>query len=460
MALSFYHDTVYRSKHGPILPEKDWELKIFVPKLRELAKKYNIKYDPNNPVPLDDELADRVYQAGLEFYEAVGAYCLDNNRVVKFSRDEIEERVRFAPSEVVFGEGNDRRVVRHRAIEDPTDPPLWISACAASVTQDMFFPIIETYLQEPLNDMQNCPTIRVIDGIEIGVGDPTEFFGATRIHQMWDDARRRVGRPGFPVMNATVLGVSAYGLLGAAQERFGLRPSDGYYFAAVSELKFDMDRLIKSAYLLDWNANLGLLYSPILGGILGGAETTAIANVAYHFMGATVSWAKYFVSFPIHFTGSNTTHRPTLWAINASLQALARNTRFVSWAQMFSRFGPATEMLPYEAAAWALGVIASGANPTFVAFASGGKENYVNPLDSKLIAEICLAAVGMKRHEANELVNKFLSLYEDKLDGPQDTGKTFIELYDVNMRKPKKETVDLYLRKKDELAKLGIPFRS
>ena len=39
-----------------------------------IFKKYEIIYDPDNPVPVDDELSDRVWQAGWELFRDVGLY--------------------------------------------------------------------------------------------------------------------------------------------------------------------------------------------------------------------------------------------------------------------------------------------------------------------------------------------------------------------------------------------------
>ncbi len=65
--LSFY-EVFYRFLEGPHVAEMDYDLG-FDEKLRETVNKYGIKYDPENPIPQDDQLADNVFAAGLEFYE-------------------------------------------------------------------------------------------------------------------------------------------------------------------------------------------------------------------------------------------------------------------------------------------------------------------------------------------------------------------------------------------------------
>ena len=83
--LSFW-TVVERALGGPICTERDFELSVFVPNLRKVIEKYGIKYDPENPVPADDDLADRVWEAGMEFLEETGVYCVDTERRILFSR--------------------------------------------------------------------------------------------------------------------------------------------------------------------------------------------------------------------------------------------------------------------------------------------------------------------------------------------------------------------------------------
>ena len=448
-------EVIRRSKQGPIMREQDFDLKRLVPKAREVVKKYGIKLNPETPVSMDDELADAVFQAAIEFFLEVGCFVKENNRVIEFTRQELDTALEAAPSEVLLGEGRDARLVKHRSVEDPTRPMLWTSMCTWAVSEECYYPLTETFLANPLCDLINAGTLSTINGVEIGVNDATEYYGATRIAQMHREARRRVGRPGMPVMNQPPCGVSAIGLLSAARH---LSPRDGYYIAPVSEMRMDPDRFTKVAFLQDWNANIGLLFSPILGGMAGGPETTAVINTAYWFLGALTSQCNYYVSFPLHMTGVNSTHRGTMWAINVSGQAISRNTKFVAFNQLFTRHGPATDLCIYEATAWAVGALASGYQPSYIGFAGGGKTDRGNPLDSHLIAEVCLAVAGMSREKANEFCLKFLEKYEDKLLPDQDLGKTFPELYDLETRQPLPETVDHYKRMKDELASMGIPF--
>ena len=50
-----FFEIVKRSLNGPYCSEKDFDMKIMVPKIREIVKKYDIRYDPEPPIPNDDK---------------------------------------------------------------------------------------------------------------------------------------------------------------------------------------------------------------------------------------------------------------------------------------------------------------------------------------------------------------------------------------------------------------------
>ena len=72
-----------RSKTGRHIEEDDFLPKLFTPTLKKLIKKYEIKYDPATPVPADDEMADRIWQAGWDLFREVGYYNTDTHRIIR-----------------------------------------------------------------------------------------------------------------------------------------------------------------------------------------------------------------------------------------------------------------------------------------------------------------------------------------------------------------------------------------
>ena len=111
-------EILQRSYTGPHCEEDEFLPRKFTPKLEEVIKKYEIKYDHENPVPADDDLSDRVWQAGWELFRDVGLYNTDTHRIIQVSEDEIKEALYLTKGEYWVGAGKDAVLWRHRQIED------------------------------------------------------------------------------------------------------------------------------------------------------------------------------------------------------------------------------------------------------------------------------------------------------------------------------------------------------
>ena len=59
-----FWEVVRRSESGPLVKEKDFDMQVGM-LARQMVEKHGIKYDPQQVIPADDDLADRVYRAGL-----------------------------------------------------------------------------------------------------------------------------------------------------------------------------------------------------------------------------------------------------------------------------------------------------------------------------------------------------------------------------------------------------------
>jgi methylamine--corrinoid protein Co-methyltransferase len=103
-----------RAETGPRVEERTFDLERVFMNARAVCEKYGIAYDPDNPVPADDDLADRLYQAAVDFFVACGVHCPETGRVIEFTREEALEAVANSRGECVMGEGKERGVFRPR----------------------------------------------------------------------------------------------------------------------------------------------------------------------------------------------------------------------------------------------------------------------------------------------------------------------------------------------------------
>ena len=92
-----FEDVLDRIEQGPICTERDFDLRVLHPKLQEVIREHDIRFDPDNPISSDDGLADEIFKAALELYLHTGTLCVDNNRRALFQESEIKDSLRALP---------------------------------------------------------------------------------------------------------------------------------------------------------------------------------------------------------------------------------------------------------------------------------------------------------------------------------------------------------------------------
>jgi len=452
-----FEEVINRTLTGPYCSEKDYNLKVFVPKLRKVVKKYEIKYDPENPIPSDDDLADRVFKAGVELYANVGTYCVDTGRIIQFTKEEIQEALATAPSAPVFGEGKDAKPLVTRKPESDTPPWCFLGACGAGVSnEEIFISIIQGYGKIPFVDSITTPSLTTFNGIPIHAGSPSEILACIRTAILAREGLRRVGKPGLPIMNSIATAVSDAGKIAGSQ--FGLRPSDGWLIGAMAEMKVNLERLNEIAYVLSLGGHVVAETAPILGGYCGGPEGVAVANVAYHIQSILVYRGSCQDTFPIHIKSSCNTGRGVLWAISISNQAITLNSHFPLLNISIIASGPMTEMEFYETAAHVITSIVSGGSIESCGGAKNVCIDHFTPMMPRWASEIAYAVVGMERADVNEIVKQIIRKYENNLSNPPK-GKKYQDCFNIKTSEPNREYIALYRKAKKELGDYGLKFK-
>jgi len=451
-------DVIKRVDTGPFCKEHDFDLKI-ASKLSELLKGYDIKYDPKQPIPTNNDLVDDAFRAALDLFLDVGVLCIDNSRLIKFEEEEVKEALRDAPKTVTFGEGSDSATMRKRDVMDREPPFCLFTAVGTPVSEDIFPSVMRSYAQEPLADTFSGPSLQSFRGMKIKSGTPLEVL-ASIWNAIWTrEAAMAAGRPDLGCHNVIACAEKTAAIIAANRPEFGVRKTDGFLVAALGEMKIDYERLNKATYLLEAGNILGGLYGPIMGGYAGGPEGTAIVTIAHHFLGLLIYQAEWHLYFPIHIYQNCNTTREMLWLISLTAQALSRNTHLLHSANEFMAAGPCTEMIIHELAAFSTVATVSGAHLDVAAAARNKYPEHCSGMEARMSAEIghIVAEVGMKREDANEIVQKLLAKYEDNLlKAP--IGKSFRECYDITTVTPSKEYLKLYDKSKKELEDIGFDF--
>lgn len=451
-------DVYERVLKGPLMSEQDFDIKVFIPTLRRVIKEYGIEYDNENPISNDDTAADNLFDAAVDFLSQVGVYCQDTNRVIQFSKEEIHDAVREAPGKCLAGEGKDAGVFGMRVPDDRKIPWLHVGSGIVATSEELITNLIEGYASIAEVDSISISALDSIRGIPVMAGSPAEIYAAIRGIKIGREALRRAGRPGLPIMNLISTAAAAVTTIAASAPQFGLRPTDGWLVGAISEMKIDFGAMNKSAYLLNWGANVGAESSPILGGYCGGPAGTAVVSTAYILMGLLVQKGNYQLTFPVHFRYGCSTTRDVLWVVASSCQAASRNIPMpVIWLGYMAG-GPNTKSYFYEAAAYLLTAVTSGAPSVQTPHpAKAVKIDGITPMEAKFGVEMAIAASKLKREQANELVIQLLEKYESQIE-TASTGSTYQQCYNVTTGKPGDKYLQFFNEIKAELAEMGVPF--
>ena len=452
-------DVYERALKGPIMSEHDFDMKVFIRTLRRVVKQYEIRYDKENPVPSDNDAADKLFGAAVDFLSQVGVYCQDTNRVIQFSQEEILQAVQEAPGRCFAGEGKEAAVFGMRKPDDPKIPWLHVGSGIVATSEEMMTNLIEAYGSTAGANSISISALDRVRGIPVMAGSPAEMYAAIRGIKIGREALRRAGRPGLPIMNLISTAAAAVTTIAASAPQFGLRPTDGWLCGAISEMKADFGVMNKIAYLLNWGGNVGAESSPILGGYCGGPAGTAVVSTAYILMGLVFHRGNYQLTFPVHFKHGCSTTRDVLWVVSASCQAASRNIPMpVIWLGYMSA-GPNTRMYFYEAAAHLLCAVTSGAPSVQTPHpAKAVKVDGITPLEARFGVEMGIAAAKLDREQANELVLRLLEKYESQIEAPPSCS-TYQECYDVTTGKPGETYLELYNEAKEELTTMGVPFK-
>jgi hypothetical protein len=449
---------LHRAETGPLIFEKDFDTKVLIPNIKRVVKEYDIKYDPENPVPSDDSLAKDVWQAGVDLFLSVGTYCTTTQRRMLFTEEELKEALWNYHERLEIGEGQDRKVWSARKVEDTKFPGCLFTPVGVRCSEENFVHMVMAYMQEPLADGVSTPILESVEGGYTKTYSPFEQQGGVVHAQYSRQAAVRVGRPGIPIV-LTGTALSAASQIASSNPIWGARPSDLRLVSVISELKIDYDLLNKALHFRQYGGNIGTLTGPLYGAYAG-IEGTTVVGIASHLQGLMVNQGDFTCYFPVHFRYFNNTSREMLWLVSMSYQALASNTKLISGSNGFAVAGPCTDMVLYEAGLHGMVSAVSGAAVLWeIATASNKHFERTTPMEARMACETGLAAVNskLKRSDVNEIVKKVLPKYENRLD-KAPLGKTFPECYDVKTVTPTKEYVELYRRIRKEFEDLGLTY--
>ncbi len=447
-----------RAEEGPLIFERDFDRKVLMPNIKRVVKEYDLKFDPEIPIPSDDSLAKDVWRAGVDLFLSVGTFCTSTSRRMLFTDEDLKEALWNYHQQIEIGEGQNRKIWSSRRVESKNYPGCLFTPVGVRCSEENFVHMLMAYMQEPLADGVSTPILEKIEGQYAKTYSPFEQQGGVVHAQYSRQAAVRVGRPGLPVV-LTGTALSAASQIASSDQMWGARTSDLRLVSIISELKTDYDLLNKALHFRQFGGNVGTLTSPLFGAYAG-IEGTTVLGIASHLQGLMVNQGDFTCYFPVHMRYVNNTSREMLWLVSLTYQALAENSNLISASNGFAVAGPCTDMVLYEASLHGIVSAVSGSAVLWeIASAMNKQFERTTPMEARMACETGLAAINseLKRSDVNEIVKTILPKYENRFNDPP-FGKSFPECYDVKTLKPSTEYLELYKKIKKELEELGLHY--
>ncbi len=446
-----------RMRKGPMMTAKEWDVALFR-KMSELAKEFDLKCpsEPSNWINTDDSLADAAWQAAVKFVVEMGCLCLDRERVVKFTEEEVREAIRSMEREVVMGEGKDARVWRQHRVEG-TEPLNVAPGHHAPFTEDLANTVVQNFATIPRLDFLEGFNFPLIDGYEI-YGTPLEAYASKRQVTWLREGVRKAGRPGAAIVYYPI-STAASSFLATIDPVAGLRPTDGVLLSVLPDVKVQYD-LMTAALVLQSHGYFGISGSfGIVGGFAGGPEGAIIEGLAK----TIIAWMVYRdnlyyngVEHFSHISGVKRCMFPISFARSVVYQATIRNSNGIpmQWPIPVSEL--CTESHLEELILRSVEATVNGANLYVPRVSRSRMNGGQTPADAELMIEASDAAIST-RVKRSEVYPMFKPVITKLMANPTpEPGKLITECYDLQRHKPSPEYKELITRVKNEFRDCGL----
>lgn len=440
-------ETIQRTTTGPIMSEEKFETELFPTVLGDLQAKYRLEWNPDEPVMIEPDVADAVFEAGKELLLEVGLYCKNTRRIVKFTQEEIEEAICSARHEVTLGFDRQQITLSPRAPGDAQHPYTFFPAGALTKN-------VELYKSHALSVMQEPTCDGVIPIPLYGVGDikniadsPAQTLVCLTEARLINDAATWAGKPGLflgiPMSATTPLTLmSAFGS-GLYNKHNCTLPVQ-----IIQDMRIDYDRLNLAFFADQHGIEPWMSCSPAMYAYLTGPEQAAMEIIAHTlgmlaYSGGALTQA---MSVSVHgtYTGNDIS-----WCNSAAALAAERNLKlpWLTFGSMGNPAGALSDEAWYATAAACISASVSGMEGLWLAGGSTGME-------ARWAGEMARAAAALSPKEGAEMVKKINAAKRE----PDPPPVPFRQLYDAKSLSPCQELVDHYRKFTRIFQDLGLDY--
>ncbi|MBP2029735.1 methylamine--corrinoid protein Co-methyltransferase [Methanohalophilus levihalophilus] len=431
--------------------ESQHDMSVFM-KSEELAKEYEIEYDPGTFIPNDYSMADSVYEAAVELLVSTGIYCIDTNKSVRIDEEDITKAAN-ATETLEIGRLREKVLVPNRYMQDSEPPVIIGGPMGGTVSEENFLEVHLSSAMEPIVQGIYAGAIEKMGGKGIKGKTPMEMMAALKEARLERLATKLANREGMALMGPGTPTISQAYMLVSTDELYS--PSDVQEVYQLDELKTDYETFYKSIFHKERGGNFLSGQCPVFGGpAIGSPAGLAIIDAAEAIQSKVVTGASVHLSGAVHINTNSSSTKEILWASNLSSIAISRNFHHYIGRYYWNLAGCCTDMMFYETAAQAIGDTVSGrdvlAGPVG---ARGAGADHSTGLESRFMGEMAHLATELSVDEANYVIGKIYSKYGNMLSAAPP-GKPFSECYVVNSEyemHPTDEYMQLYKEVSNEI---------
>ena len=448
---------IERSCTGPIMSEEKFETELFPTVLGDLQKKYKIEWNPDDGVMIDPDMADAIFQAGLELLLEVGLYCKDTKRIIKFTQEEVLEAIATARHEVTFGEGHDTFTISPRAPGDAKRLYTFSPAGALTKDLDLYRTHARTVMQEPTVD-------GVIPLPLLGIGDlkniidtPAQTVVCQTEARMMNEVAAWAGRPGM-FFGIPMSATTAHAMMSSFGPGLYNKHNCTMPVQILQDMRVNNDRFNLAFFADQHGIEPWMSCSPAIYAYLTGPEQAAMEIIAHTlgmlcYSGGSLTQA---MSISVHGTY---TGKDISWCNSAAGLAAERNLK-LPWITFGSTGSPGSA---FSDDAWygtALACISASISGMEGLWLAGGGTG----LEARWAGEMARAAATLTPKEGREIINKIYTALNEpaktsaaEMEGTP-TGSSLSDIYDLKTLQPKPEFVQQYRKFTRIFQDLGLDY--
>jgi len=440
-------DMLDRTTTGPIMREEEFETELFPTVMADVVDRHKISWDPDEPIMSDPDMADAIFQAGVELLLEVGLYCKDTKRIVKFSEDEIREVIASRKHEVTLGKDRDAITLKPRAPGDRQHPYTFFPAGCLSRNVNLYKQYALTVAQEPTCDgLIPIPLIGIGD-TKLVSGTPAQTLLCLTEAQIMNDVATWVGRPGMflgiPMSATTPITLMSVFSSGLYNKYNCCMPVQVLQDMRVNYDRFNQAYFAQQHGIQPWMSSSPTLYAYLTGPEQGAVEIIAHTLGMMAYSDGTLTQA---MSVSVHgaYTGNDIT-----WCNSAAALAAERNLKlpWLSFGMTGSPTGSMSDDSWYGTAIACINACISGMEGLWLAGGSTG-------LECRWAGEIARAAATLTPEEGVEIIKKIRAIEHEAAPAPLPLGK----LYDMATLQPRQELVDQYRKFTRIFRDLGLDY--